>query len=220
MKPGEVLGVLGRTGSGKTSLTRLIVRFYDVSKGSILLDGLDVRQFQLATLRQRVAMVTQDVQLFEGTIRDNITFFNPTIADQQIIHVLETLELDEWFKVLPDGLDTHLTSGGRNLSAGQAQLLAFVRVFLRNPGLVILDEASSRLDIVTEQRIATAIDKLLNQCTGVIIAHRLQAIQRADQLLILENGRVIEYGSRIELSRDPNSYFYKLLQAGNEAIRE
>jgi ABC-type multidrug transport system fused ATPase/permease subunit len=159
-------------------------------------------------------MVTQDVQLFQASVRDNLTFFNREIPDERILEVIEDLELGEWYRSLSDGLDTRLQTGGRGLSAGQAQLLAFARVFLHDPGLVILDEASSRLDPVTEQIIERTIDKLLRNRTAIIVAHRLGTVHRADEIMILERGRVIEHGDRARLADDPSSRFSGLLQTG------
>ena len=218
LEPGRVLGLLGRTGSGKTTLARLVFRLYDPTAGHIALGGVNVRQTGLSDLRQHVAIVTQDVQLFQASVRDNLTFFNRDIPDQQIRRVIEELELADWYGSLPHGLDTRLETGGRDLSAGEAQLLAFTRVFLRDPGLVILDEASSRLDPATEGRIERAIDRLLQRRTAVIIAHRLGTVQRADDILILEGGRVAEYGVRERLASDPSSHFYHLLQTGLEEM--
>ncbi|MFN2285470.1 MAG: ABC transporter ATP-binding protein, partial [Anaerolineae bacterium] len=192
LEPGKIMGVLGRTGSGKTTLARLIFRLYDPQQGAIRLDDVDIRQPQLKALRQRVAMVTQDVQLFQATVRDNLTFFDSTISDEQIQAVITQLELSDWYNGLPEGLDTKLETGGRGLSAGEAQLLAFTRVFLRDPGLVILDEASSRLDPATEQLIERAVGKLLQNRTAIIIAHRLGTVQRADEVMILQEGTAIE----------------------------
>ena len=216
IEPGRVLGLLGRTGSGKTTISRLLFRFYDPTSGAIRVGGADTRAARLADLRRRVAIVTQDVQLFSATVRDNLTFFDPTISDARILRVIHELELDAWLASLPDGLDTRLDSGGAGLSAGEGQLLAFVRVFLRDPGLVILDEASSRLDPVTERLIEHAVDRLLESRTGVIIAHRLATVQRADEILILEDGQIREHGERDCLARDPESRFARLLQTGLE----
>jgi ATP-binding cassette subfamily B protein len=215
IQPGRVLGILGRTGSGKSTLTRLLFRLYDPDRGSVCLGGLDLRDLQLDDLRQRVAMVTQDVQLFQATVRDNLTFFNRTIPDEQLERVLRELRLWEWAHSLPKGLDTPL-AGGQSLSAGEAQLLAFARVFLKDPGLVVLDEASSRLDPATETLMERAVDRLFAGRTGVVIAHRLKTVQRADDILILENGCVVEYGPRVVLANDPASRFYRLLQTGLE----
>lgn len=218
LEPGRVLGVLGRTGSGKTTLTRLLLRFYDPVDGLIRLGGVDIGQARLADLRARIGVVTQEVQLFHGTLRDNLTFFTPNISDAQLLEALEQLGLDPWYRSLPDGLDTNLLGGSYNLSAGEAQLLAFARVFLRDPGLIILDEASSRLDPVTEQMIQQAIDKLLRNRTGIIIAHHLKTIERADEILILEAGRICEYGPYKALAGDPTSHLFNLRRLGLEVV--
>ena len=215
IKSGRVLGILGRTGSGKSTLTRLLFRLYDPDLGSVWLGRMNLRDVWLDDLRQRIAMVTQDVQLFQATVRDNLTFFNRAISDEQLEHVLKQLRLWEWVQSLPNKLDTPL-AGGQGLSAGEAQLLAFARVFLKDPGLVILDEASSRLDPATEMLMERAVDRLFSERTGVVIAHRLKTVQRADDILILENGRVVEFGPRVALMNDSGSRFYHLLQTGLE----
>ncbi len=218
VRPGGVLGLLGRTGSGKTTLARLIFRLYDVQTGSIRVNNVDLREFQLSTLRRSISIVTQNVQLFRASIRDNLTFFDRSISDERILQTLEELELGDWYRSLPNGLDTELEPGGRSLSAGEGQLLAFTRVFLRDPLLVILDEASSRLDPATEARLERAIDKLLQGRTAIIIAHRLHTVQRADEIMILEDGSVREYGNRVQLASNPTSRFYQLLQTGLEEV--
>ncbi|HMA35862.1 MAG TPA: ABC transporter ATP-binding protein [Chloroflexia bacterium] len=211
---GTILGLLGRTGSGKTTLARLLLRLYDPQAGTIRLGGVPIRDAYLRELRRRVGMVTQDVQLFAATVRDNLTFFDDTIPDSRILAVLHDLDLRRWYDTLPQGLDTLLEAGGGGLSAGEAQLLAFVRIFLADPGLVILDEASSRLDPATEALIERAVSKLLVDRTGIIIAHRLATIGRADRVLILEDGQILEHGDRRQLARDPASRFYQLLRSG------
>ncbi len=236
-----MLGVLGRTGSGKTTLTRLLFRLYDVDTGTIRLTtddatlpaavggrpsavSVDIRAVPLGELRRHVGLVTQDVQLFAATVRDNLTLFNnndpdrPAIDDDRILAALEALGLGDWLHGLPAGLDTVLEGGGKGLSAGEGQLLALARVFLRDPRLVVLDEASSRLDPGTERRLEQALDRLLDGRTGIIIAHRLRTVLRADDILILENGRVIEHGPRAALAADPTSRFYRLLQTGLEEV--
>jgi ATP-binding cassette subfamily B protein len=212
------LGLLGRTGSGKTTLARLVFRLYDPERGQITLSGIDVRQPRLVELRQRVAIVTQDVQLFQATVRDNLTFFDRSIPDERIRAVIEALELNDWFASLAEGLDTQLDTGAGSLSAGEAQLLAFARVFLRDPGLVILDEASSRLDPATEGRIERAIDRLLQDRTAIVIAHRLGTVHRADEIMILQDGQVREHGDRAQLADDPSSMFHNLLRTGLEEM--
>jgi ATP-binding cassette subfamily B protein len=217
---GRVLGVLGRTGSGKTTLTRLLFRLYDPTAGSVKLGDADLREVGLDDLRDHVGMVTQEVQLFSASLRDNIAFFDKTIDDERIIATLDALGLRDWLGAMPNGLDTRLAAGGAGMSSGEAQLLAFTRLLLKDPGLIILDEAASRLDPITEQRLERAITRLLQgdggRRTAIIIAHRLRTVQRADDILILEGGRVVEYGPREGLASDPGSRFYSLLQTGLE----
>lgn len=216
LEPGQTLGLLGRTGSGKTTIARLLLRFYDPQQGSIRLAGTDIRDCKLHELRRKVALVTQNIEILEGSVRDNLTLFDDSIPDREIERVLAELGLDAWLASQPGGLDSALTSGGGSLSAGEAQLLAFARVFLTSPGLVILDEASSRLDPLTESRIERAITRLLKEKTCIIIAHRLTTVQRADRIMILENGLTVESGSRAELSGDPGSRFSRMLAVGME----
>jgi ATP-binding cassette subfamily B protein len=222
LQPGRILGVLGRTGSGKTTLTRLIFRLYDPDNGMVRIGGedtlLDVRDVPLDTLRQRVGMVTQNIQLFHASVRDNLTFFDRDIPDARILEVIHALGLGAWYASLENGLDTELESGGGGLSAGEAQLLAFTRIFLKDPGLVILDEASSRLDPATEDLIERAVDRLVQNRTALIIAHRLGTVERADEIMILDKGRIIEQGEREALASDPNAHFYHLLQTGLEEV--
>jgi ABC-type multidrug transport system fused ATPase/permease subunit len=213
LEPGQVLGLLGRTGSGKTSLSRLLFRFYESSAGVIRLNEVDLRRLDLAHLRQRVGLVTQEVQLFQASLRDNLTLFDRTIPDERILESFEALGLSTWYQALPQGLDTELM-GDSSLSAGEAQLLALTRIFLKDPGLVILDEASSRLDPATEQLLERAMDRLLQDRTGIIIAHRLSTVRRADQIMILEEGRIKEYGTYQALANRPGSLFSRLLQTG------
>ena len=218
LEAGQVLGVLGRTGSGKTTLARLLLRLYDPQAGEICVGDVPLRSIGESSLRQHVGMITQDVQLFHASVRDNLTFFESGISDETLRTQLNDLGLWPRIAALPNGLDTELASGGRGLSAGEAQLLTCARLFLRHPGLVILDEASARLDPATEALIEQAIDRLLLKRTGIIIAHRLQTVLRADQILILEDGRIVEYGDREVLQRDPQSRFYQLLQTGLEEV--
>lgn len=212
LEAGEVVGVVGRTGSGKSSLTRLLLRLYNMQSGAVRLGGVDIRQLTLHELYRRVGMVTQDVQLFEATVRDNVTLFNADIRDEEILETVQRLGLQDWLGRLPDGLSTPLTAGGASLSAGEAQLLALTRVFLTKPSLVILDEPSSRLDPATELLLQSAVNQLLQDCTGIMIAHRLTTLDKVDKILVLSQGRVLEYGNRQELIHDETSRFSRLLQ--------
>jgi ATP-binding cassette, subfamily B, bacterial len=214
LAPGKTLGLLGRTGSGKSTMSRLLFRLYDVTDGEIDLGGKDLRSLGISEVRHRVGMVTQSVQLFRGTVRDNLTFFDASVPDDHILGVIEKMGLMPWFDTLPSGLDTELENEGGGLSAGEAQLLTFTRVFLKDPGLVILDEASSRLDPATEAQIENAVEHLLENRTGIIIAHRLATVQRADDILILDDGRIVEHGLRSDLVADPESRLSALLKTG------
>lgn len=216
--PGAAMGVLGRTGSGKTTLARLVTRLYDPVAGRVLIGGVAARDADTTDLRRHVGMVTQDVQLFRASVRDNLSLFDPEVSDERIMEVLFRLGMADWVFSLPDGLDTVLEAGGGGLSAGEAQLLSFARIFLEDPGLVVLDEASSRLDPATEQLTERAVDKLLAGRTAIIIAHRLATVNRADDILILEAGRVAEFGARERLAGDPSSRFAGLLRAGLEEV--
>ncbi len=210
---GRVLGVLGRTGGGKTTLARLLLRFYDPDRGAVLLGGVDIREMRLSDLRRRIALVTQDVQVVEATVRDNLTFFGRDIPDDRLRHAIDELGLARWYDGLSAGLDTLIAPGG--LSAGEAQLLALTRIFLTEPDVVVLDEASSRLDPATDSLLEAAIDRLLRDRTSIIIAHRLASIQRADEILIVDDGRIAEHGARAILAADPTSHFARLLRAGH-----
>ncbi len=212
LTPGRVLGVVGRTGSGKTTVTRLLLRFYDPLAGVVRLGGVDLRQMHVAAIRARIGLVTQEVHLFHASVRDNLTLFDEQVPDERIITVLDTLGLTGWLQVLPQGLDTPLGSDGAGLSAGQAQVLACARVLLRDPDLVILDEPSSRLDPATDRLMQTALAQLFKGRTAIIVAHRLTTLAYADDILILENGQVCEYGSRLTMVADPTSRFAELLQ--------
>jgi ATP-binding cassette subfamily B protein len=218
LEPGRVLGVVGRTGSGKTTLTRLLARFYDPRAGVVCLGDVDLRTVPLAAVRARIGLVTQEVHLFNASVRDNLTLFDDGVPDDRITTVLDTLGLARWLQELPRGLDTPLGPAGVGLSAGQAQLLAFARVFLRDPDVVILDEASSRLDPATERLVHAALGRLLDGRTGVIVAHRLATVAYADDILVLEDGQVREHGPRLALAADPASRFAGLLRVATEEV--
>ena len=216
LRPGRVLGVIGRTGSGKTTLARLLVRLYDPVEGRISLCGRDLRDYAVTDLRERVATVTQDVRLFHGTIRDNLTLYHRGIKDEKLLQAFDRLGILPWYRTQPDGLDTRLQSGGIGLSSGQAQLLALSRVLLKDPKVVVLDEPTSRLDRATEALIERALDQLVAGRTVVIIAHHLATVERCDDILVLEDGRVIEQGNRESLAADSTSHFHHLRQTGLE----
>ena len=216
---GEILGLIGRTGSGKTTLSRLLFRFYDVDRGCVRLGGHDVRELDLAALRGRLAMVNQRVDLVHGSVRDNLTLFDTSLPDERIVAVLDDLGLGRWWRALPHGVHTELAGQNAELSAGQAQLLAFGRVFLlSDPAVVVLDEASSRLDPGTERSIEHAVDRLVAGRTAIIIAHRLSTVLRADWIALLDNGRLAEYDRRETLLADPDSRLSRLLRHGSAEV--
>ena len=217
---GTTVGVVGRTGSGKTTIGRLLARLWDTEHGAVCVGGADVRHLQVADLRRRIGVVTQEVEVFRTSLRENLTVFGTLPGtDEQLTNALHAVGLGGWFRTLPLGLDQHL-EGDTELSAGEGQLLAFARLLLADPGLVILDEASSRLDPGTEARLVAATERLLAGRTAIIIAHRLSTLDRVDQIVVLEHGRVVEQGPRAELAADPSSRFHGLLAAGraSEAV--
>jgi ATP-binding cassette, subfamily B, bacterial len=220
VEPGTTVGLVGRTGSGKTSIGRLLLRFWDPTAGTVLLGGVDVRRVTTTELRRRTAVVTQDVELLRASVRDNLTLFDTVVAgDDQLRRVLAEVGLESWLDGLADGLDTQIDPAtGVGLSAGEAQLVAFARALLRHPGLVVLDEASSRLDPATEARITAVTDRLLSGRTAVVIAHRLATLDRVDQIIVLDGGRIVEVGDRVDLEADPGSRYARLRAAGAGAL--
>ena len=214
LEPGTVLGLLGRTGGGKSTITRLISRLYDPDRGVVTIGDVDVREVSKASLRRAVGVVTQDVQLFRASVRDNLTFFERT-DDEEILAVLESAGLADWIRSI--GLDTELGPAGEGLSAGEQQLLAFARVFLQDPSVVLLDEPSARLDPATEAMLAGATQRLFGGRTVVIIAHRLETVRFADEIMVVQEGRIAEYGGRAQLEEDPASIYSALLRTGSGA---
>jgi ATP-binding cassette subfamily B protein len=209
---GRSLGLVGRTGSGKSTITRLLLRLYDPTRGAVTVGDVDLRSVGVGDLRRRVAVVTQEVQLFRGSLRDNITLFGAHEAsDERIVALLEDLGLASWLAARPAGLDTDLGPDGSGLSAGEAQLLALGRVFLADPGLVILDEPSSRLDPATELLVEAAVERLVEGRTAVLVAHRLSSLYAVDEIAVVDDGRIIEHGARARLVADHGSQFARLL---------
>jgi len=214
IEPGRVLGVVGRTGSGKSTLTRLVPRFLDPTSGVVRVGRVDIRETRLAELRARIGTVQQDVRLFDATLRDNLTLFEGSNgpSDDRLRDVIETLGLGDWLRSLPEGLDTPVGAGGIGLSAGQMQIISCARVLLRDPDIVILDEASARLDPATERLLHDALGKLLDGRTGIIVAHRLDTLTFADDIAVISDGVLQEHGPREALAADPFSRFAALLR--------
>ncbi|NDU72010.1 ATP-binding cassette domain-containing protein [Actinomadura sp. DSM 109109] len=217
LRPEARLAVVGRTGSGKSTLIRLLFRFADPTRGTVRLHGRDLRETSVDSLRGQVGLVTQEVQMFAATVRDNVTLFDAAVDDARVREALAEVGLRPWLESLPAGLDTRLGPDGAGLSAGQEQLLAFARVLIQDPGLVLLDEATSRLDPASTRVFETAMERLLAGRTAVIVAHRLETLGTVDEVLLLSDGRVAEHGPRARLVADPDSRFSRLL-AANEAL--
>ena len=210
---GTTLGIVGRTGGGKTTITRLISRLYQPDSGGIRLGGVPLEHVSDASLRRHVGVVTQDVQLFAATVRDNLTYFDRSRSDIELRSTLDEAGLGGWIDDL--GLDTVIGADGAGLSAGESQLLAFARVFLQSPGLVLLDEPSSRLDPATESLLANATERLFSGRTVIIIAHRLDTLRTVDEIMVVSDGSILELGPRRVLSADPDSAFSAMLVAGD-----
>lgn len=199
INPGEKLAIVGPTGSGKSTLIRLLGRFYDFDDGQILLDGIDLNHIHSHDLRRRVGVVLQDFHIFSGSIHDNIALGNPQITRARSINAARTVNADTFIQRLPLGYDTLLTERGQNLSQGQRQLLAFARVLAADPEILVLDEATASIDTETELLIQDALHRLTEGRTSILIAHRLQTIQEADRVLVLDHGEIVEFGSHEEL---------------------
>lgn len=216
---GQALGLLGRTGSGKSTLSRLLFRFADPQQGQILLNGNLLKEFQVSELRHQIGLVTQEVEIFNATLRDNLIFWDKTITDERILAALHSLGLANWLSKLEKGLDTPLEQGG-GMSAGEAQLIALARVFLKNPKIIILDEPSSRLDPATERIIFNTVSKLIEGRTTIIIAHHLATVSKVDHIMILENGRIIELGRRADLAKIQNSRYSSLIETNTQYLSQ
>ncbi|MEO5501025.1 MAG: ABC transporter ATP-binding protein [Ginsengibacter sp.] len=207
IEPGETLAIVGHTGSGKTSIISLLNRLYEVSKGSIKIDGLDIKDYDLYFLRRQIAVVLQDVFLFSGSILDNITMRNPTINKLEAIAAAKMIGVHDFIMQLPGGYDYDVMERGATLSLGQRQLLSFIRALLYDPSILILDEATSSIDSESEVLIQQAIDKLINGRTSIVIAHRLSTIQKADKIIVLDRGVIKEAGTHAELIAAKGHYF-------------
>lgn len=205
---GTSVGVIGRTGSGKTTLSRVVLRLVEVTDGQLRLGGVPIADIPIAELRRRVAMIPQEVELFSGTIRDNVTLFDPSPSDEQVEHALARVGLSA---LVAGGIGRQLGAGGAGLSAGEAQLLALARVWLRDPDLVVLDEATARVDPETEAQLEAAIAELMKGRTTLVIAHRLSTLRHVDEIVVLDHGKVVEHGSRERLMGDESSRFHHLL---------
>ena len=209
IKPKQVVAFVGATGAGKTTILQLIVRNYDIQKGQILIDGIDIRDIKIEELRRRIGQMLQDVFLFSGTIRSNISLRDDTISDEAIIDACKYVNADQFINKLEKGLDEKVLEGGNNFSSGQRQLLSFARTVVHNPEILILDEATANIDTETEQIIQQSLLKMMNIGTMLIVAHRLSTIQHADNIICLQKGKIIEQGNHQDLLKQ-KGYYYNL----------
>ncbi len=221
-EPGQTIAIVGPTGAGKTTLVNLIMRFYELDRGRITLDGVDISMMDRATLRSGIGMVLQDTWLFGGTIRDNIRYGNPSATDSEVVAAAKATYVDRFVRSLPDGYDTVIDDEGSNVSAGEKQLITIARAFLADPTLLILDEATSSVDTRTEVLVQRAMAALRTDRTSFVIAHRLSTIREADLILVMESGRIVEQGTHDELVAAGGAYaaLYQSQFAGAGATPE
>jgi ATP-binding cassette subfamily B protein len=221
VKPGEFAAIVGPTGAGKTTIVSLLLRFYEPWSGQILIDGVDVRRYKLSALRSAILMIPQEPLLVSGTVLENILLANPKATREEVEAAIKALGLWDLVESLPQGLDTPVLEGGKNLSVGQRQLVSLLRVFVANPRILVLDEATSSIDPRTEARLQAALEKLIEGRTAIVIAHRLQTIVRADRIIVIEDGRVVEEGRHEELLAKGGVYakLYGIQMAAAEAAR-
>lgn len=205
-KPGQKIAVVGSTGAGKTTLVNLLMRFYEVNSGKITIDGVDAAAMTRGGLRDNFGMVLQDTWLFSGTVAENIAYGKPDATPEEIVAAAKAAKVDYFIRTMPHGYDTMLDNEAANLSAGQRQLLTIARVFLRDPPIIILDEATSSVDTRTEVEIGKAMKQLMCGRTSFVIAHRLSTIRDADIILFMEHGNIIEQGSHTELLKKKGAY--------------
>ena len=220
VKPGQTIAFVGATGAGKTSIINLLSRFYDIQEGSICIDGRDLRDYDLSLLRRQIGVVLQDVFLFAGSIRDNITLGNKTITDAQIWEAADLVGARRFIERLPGALDYPVMERGATLSVGQRQLISFVRAMVYQPRVIVLDEATSSVDSETEELIQAAIEKLMQGRTSLVIAHRLSTIQKADKIIVLDKGEIKETGTHEELLRLEGGYYAQLYRMQYVVVNE
>ena len=206
IQTGETIAIVGPTGGGKSTVAKLATRFYDPSSGRVLIDGYDIRNVQLESLRKQIGVVPQEPFLFAGSIRENVGFSRPEASDDEIIEALDASGLMPMVDSLPDGIDTVIHERGASLSAGERQLIAISRAFLSKPRVLVLDEATSNLDLQSESQVERALDAILDGRSAIIVAHRLATVMRADRIIVVDNGRIVESGSHNELLNKEGAY--------------
>ena len=208
--PGEKVALVGSTGSGKSTLINLMLLLYEYKKGDIKLDGVSINKISKNNLRSKIASVSQDIFLFADSIYNNVTLYNPNITLNDVEKAATEIGIDKFIKKLPNGFEQIVNEGGTILSSGQRQLISFLRAYVSNPKILILDEATSSVDSFTEELIQIATDRIINNKTSIIIAHRLTTIKKADKIIVLERGEVVETGTHTELLKIQGGYYNKL----------
>ena len=203
---GKTVALVGQSGSGKSTIANLLTRFYDVNEGKIFIDGTDIKEIQLKSLRDLIGLVTQDSILFNDTIKGNIALGKPDASDEEVIEALKIANAYEFVKELPEGIHTNIGDSGNKLSGGQKQRLSIARAVLKNPPIMILDEATSALDTESERLVQIALENMMYNRTSIVIAHRLSTIQKADVIIVMKKGRIVEQGNHLELLAKGGTY--------------
>ena len=212
IRKGERIAIVGATGSGKSTIINLLCRFYDFQHGDILIDDISIKNFDLFSLRNHISVVLQDVFLFADSLYNNITLFNEKISRDKVINAAKELGVHEFIESLPGGYNYNVKERGIMLSSGQRQLIAFLRAYLIEPSILVLDEATSSVDSYTEDSIQQAIKTITNGKTSIIIAHRLSTIMNADKIVVLENGKIVEQGTHEELIKISGGHYSNLYE--------
>ncbi len=212
VKPGQTIAIVGATGAGKSTIINLLNRFYDIQKGSIYIDGINIKNLSLKSLRAQISVVLQDVFLFADTILNNITLNNPNITEAQVIQAAQDIGLHDFIMSLPNGYHYNVKERGVMLSSGQRQLISFLRAYVTNPSILVLDEATSSVDSYSEQLMQIATDKITKDRTSIVIAHRLATIQKADNIIVMDAGKIVEQGTHRELLQNKDGYYRNLYE--------